>query len=61
MALLMICYGIHRYVNEILRIDQRPVGFEHYVSVLLIAGGIVMMVWLALQRKPAPAPQPAGA
>jgi prolipoprotein diacylglyceryltransferase len=50
MALLMICYGLHRSINEMLRIDQRPVGFEHYVSVLLIAGGIVMMLWLALRR-----------
>jgi hypothetical protein len=52
MALIMICYGIHRYVNEILRIDVRPAGFESYISVLLFFSGIGMMVWLILGTKP---------
>jgi phosphatidylglycerol:prolipoprotein diacylglycerol transferase len=56
MALMMICYGIHRTVNEILRIDQRPVGFEQYVSYLVIGGGIVMMGLLALKKQPDPVP-----
>ncbi len=51
MALMMICYGLHRYVNETLRIDQRPAGFESYISILLFFSGIVMMVWLALRKK----------
>lgn len=59
MALMMICYGAHRYVNEILRIDVRPAGFESYISVLLFFSGIVMMVWLALRKPTAPAPVPA--
>ncbi len=28
MAILMIGYAAHRYVNELLRADERPVGFE---------------------------------
>jgi prolipoprotein diacylglyceryltransferase len=45
-ALLMIGYGMHRYLNELLRNDPRPEGFESYGSVILIAGGIAMWVWL---------------
>ncbi len=51
MALLMICYGVHRYVNELLRGDQRPVGFEAWTSVLLVVGGLALGLWLL--RKPA--------
>ena len=46
MALMMIGYGLHRYVNEILRSDQRPVGFESNTSILLFVGGIAMMILL---------------
>ncbi len=56
MALMMICYGIHRYVNEILRIDQRPAGFESYVSVLLFFSGIVLLLWVSLRKLPATPP-----
>ena len=58
MALMMICYGIHRYINEILRIDQRPVGFESYISVLLVVSGAGMMALLSF-RPSAPAQAPA--
>jgi len=46
MALLMIGYGLHRYLNELLRNDPRPEGFESYGSIILIAGGVGMWVWL---------------
>ncbi len=46
MGLMMMGYAAHRYVNEILRSDQRPVGFESNVSVLLMAGGLGLMIWL---------------
>jgi prolipoprotein diacylglyceryltransferase len=52
MALLMVCYGIHRWINELLRNDPRPVGFESYVSLILIVCGIIL--GLALWRKPHP-------
>jgi len=62
MALMMVGYAVHRYVNEILRIDQRPVGFESNVSVLLLAGGVVMFVWVSLLPAPVkPKPEPAPA
>jgi prolipoprotein diacylglyceryltransferase len=46
MALLMMCYGVHRYLNELLRIDKRPEGFESYISVLLVVSGLVLFLWL---------------
>ena len=46
MALMMIGYGLHRYVNEILRSDQRPIGFESNTSILLFVAGIAMMILL---------------
>ncbi|HEY7158887.1 MAG TPA: prolipoprotein diacylglyceryl transferase family protein [Gemmataceae bacterium] len=47
-AVLMAGYGIHRYLNELLRDDPRPKGFESYTSVFLIVAGIAL--WLYLQR-----------
>jgi prolipoprotein diacylglyceryltransferase len=51
MALLMMGYAIHRYLNELLRDDPRPVGFEQYSSFLLFGLGLAMMLWL--WRRPA--------
>src|SRR5262249_46590504 len=51
MALLMMCYAVHRHLNEMLRDDPRPVGFEQYSSYLLFALGLAMMLWL--WRRPA--------
>jgi phosphatidylglycerol---prolipoprotein diacylglyceryl transferase len=55
-ALLMICYGLHRFFNELLRNDPRPVGFERYASVILIAGGVLLalMLWRTKGTKKAP-------
>jgi phosphatidylglycerol---prolipoprotein diacylglyceryl transferase len=53
MALLMVGYGIHRYLNELLRDDPRPVGFERYTSVILVVAGLAM--WMYLQTRPIPA------
>jgi phosphatidylglycerol:prolipoprotein diacylglycerol transferase len=49
MALLMICYGVHRYLNEQLRGDVRPVGFELYSSIILFAVGVALLIWLWTQ------------
>jgi prolipoprotein diacylglyceryltransferase len=46
MAVLMFCYGLQRYVVEMLRDDPRPVGFEKYASILLMVAGPVLFVWL---------------
>ncbi len=53
MALLMVCYGIHRWINELLRNDPRPVGFESYASLILIVGGVMLAlaVWVAGKRE----------
>lgn len=53
MALLMVGYGIHRYLNEILRDDPRPKDFEWVGSVVLVLGGAVMWAWLQLRSKEA--------
>ncbi len=49
MVLLMVCYAIHRYVNELLRGDPRPVGFEWKASVFLLAAGLALGFWLGRQ------------
>jgi phosphatidylglycerol:prolipoprotein diacylglycerol transferase len=50
MALLMMGYAVHRYFNEMLRADIRPMGFESGTSILLFLGGVLILVWL--WRKP---------
>jgi phosphatidylglycerol---prolipoprotein diacylglyceryl transferase len=52
MALMMIGYGVHRWLNELLRDDPRPEGFEKYVSVGLVVGGAIFLLalWLWPRR-----------
>lgn len=53
MAVLMIGYGIHRSLNEMLRDDPRPISLELLGSAILIVGGVAM--WTVLWRMdPAP-------
>jgi prolipoprotein diacylglyceryltransferase len=63
MAVLMVCYGIHRFFNEMLRDDPRPVGFERYSSVVLVAAGLALLAWTWLRpaqyRPQVPAKEPA--
>jgi prolipoprotein diacylglyceryltransferase len=66
MALLMMGYAVHRALNEMLRDDPRPEGFEKYTSWFVFAAGLVLWLWLwsrpAQYRaavKPAAAPEPA--
>jgi prolipoprotein diacylglyceryltransferase len=65
MALMMIGYAVHRYLNEILRDDPRPVGPERYTSVFLFAAGLALWLWLqfkpASKQAEAPSPKPAAA
>jgi prolipoprotein diacylglyceryltransferase len=46
MAVLMIGYGIHRYLNEILRDDPRPKDLESIGSYVCVAIGVVLWLWL---------------
>ena len=49
-ALLMLGYGIHRTLNEMLRMDKRPGFFEIGVSVFLIVSALGLWIWL--RRRP---------
>jgi phosphatidylglycerol:prolipoprotein diacylglycerol transferase len=51
MAVLMAGYGIHRYLNELLRDDPRPQGLESYVSIVLVVTGIVLWTYLQLRTE----------
>ena len=53
-AVLMVGYGVHRYLNEILRGDPRPEGLENYGSMFLVAAGVLMWLWLWRQKADAP-------
>jgi phosphatidylglycerol---prolipoprotein diacylglyceryl transferase len=46
MALFMFCYGLQRYLVEMLRDDPRPVGFERYTSIFLMVAGTCLLIWL---------------
>jgi prolipoprotein diacylglyceryltransferase len=50
-ALLMMGYGVHRFFNEMLRDDRRPIGFERYTSLILIVAGVLILVWPFLVGK----------
>lgn len=50
-AVLMMGYAVHRYLNEMLRGDPRPEGFERFSSFALFAGGLLLAVYL--KGKPA--------
>ncbi len=50
MSVLMASYGIHRFLNELLRDDPRPQGLESYTSVFLVVAGIAL--WVYLQTRP---------
>jgi prolipoprotein diacylglyceryltransferase len=46
MALFMFCYGLQRFIVEMLRNDPRPIGLERYTSLLLMVAGPVLLVAL---------------
>jgi prolipoprotein diacylglyceryltransferase len=66
MALFMLCYGVHRFLNEMLRKDTDPVAFgltlSQNGSILLFLGGVALgvVLWLKPSLKP-PAAGPAPA
>jgi phosphatidylglycerol:prolipoprotein diacylglycerol transferase len=45
-AIMMMGYAVHRYLNELLRGDPRPVGFEWVSSLVLFAGGFYLLLHL---------------
>lgn len=54
MAILMVGYAVHRTLNEMLRNDVRPEGFEKYASLLLFAAGVALFVWLRFMQHTSP-------
>jgi hypothetical protein len=64
MVFLMLGYGIHRFLNEMLRVDNEIVAFNMTFSqlvsilVLLAAGVLAYFVWRrpAVDKEPAPSP-----
>jgi phosphatidylglycerol:prolipoprotein diacylglycerol transferase len=50
MALFMICYAVHRFLNEILRNDTElfadGLTLSQNLSVLILGAGVVIFVWL---------------
>jgi prolipoprotein diacylglyceryltransferase len=60
-ALFVGFYGVHRFLNELLRSDPRPIGLESNTSVMLVLMGILL--WLGLQFATLPirqVPEPEG-
>jgi phosphatidylglycerol:prolipoprotein diacylglycerol transferase len=54
-AVLMVGYGIHRYLDELLRGDPRPEGFEKYGSFVVCAAGVALWLWLWRKEADPPA------
>jgi phosphatidylglycerol:prolipoprotein diacylglycerol transferase len=50
MVLLMLGYAVHRFLNEMLRADPRPVQFERITSLILFGAGVALYLWIL--RKP---------
>jgi phosphatidylglycerol---prolipoprotein diacylglyceryl transferase len=64
MVLLMVGYGLHRFLNEMLRIDNPPLAFgltfSQLVSIGVLIGACVLAYFVVMRRASAPAePVPA--
>jgi prolipoprotein diacylglyceryltransferase len=61
MVFFMLGYGIHRFLNEMLRTDNDPVALgmtlSQNISLIVIAAGVVLglIVWKKGPSMPAPA------
>lgn len=53
MAVLMMGYAVHRALNERLRDDARPEGWERYTSYFLFAAGLTLLVWVCVYGRKA--------
>jgi prolipoprotein diacylglyceryltransferase len=57
MALAMVGYAVHRYLNEQLRADPRPQSFEWLASLVLFVAGVGLWLWLQRPLASATAPR----
>jgi phosphatidylglycerol:prolipoprotein diacylglycerol transferase len=59
MALFLMCYAVHRFLDEVLRIDTDPVAFgmtlSQNLSFVIFTAGAVMWLWCARQPAVPPA------
>ena len=64
MVLLMLTYGVHRFLNEAIRIEPTysyGLTLSQWISIAIVVAGILLEVFLrATQAKLAPGPQPLG-
>lgn len=51
-SILMMAYAMHRFLNEQLRSDPRPVSLESNVSVFLFLAGFLMLLWVQFFGSP---------
>ena len=53
MVLFMLCYAVHRFLNETLRNDTQPVAFDmtlsQNVSIIVFVAGLALGIWLWLR------------
>jgi len=58
MVLLMVGYGVHRFLNEMLRLDVDPgigaLTMSQIISLFVLAGAVILAV--AVWRRPKVAP-----
>lgn len=56
MVLFMLAYAVHRFLNEMLRTDTKPVAFDmtlsQNISILVLTLGIVLGLYLWLGKRP---------
>lgn len=62
MALFMLCYAVHRFLNEMLRNDTDPVfgtgmTLSQNGSILMLIGGLALLMWSRGNPITSPAPQ----
>jgi phosphatidylglycerol---prolipoprotein diacylglyceryl transferase len=54
MVLFMLCYAVHRFLNEILRNDTDPVAFgmtlSQNISIVVFVGGLLLWAWIWLKK-----------
>jgi phosphatidylglycerol---prolipoprotein diacylglyceryl transferase len=54
MVLFMLCYAVHRFINERLRNDTDPVAFgmtlSQNISIVVFACGVLLGLWIWLRR-----------
>jgi hypothetical protein len=61
MVLFMICYAVHRFLNEMLRTDTEKIPplyltLSQHISLLVLLAGLMLGLVIYLRKLPAPVP-----